>query len=52
MIDNYIVKGAIIMLESNKSIYTKPVIIIFEVREKDIISESHSDPNMGEWDTN
>ena len=40
------------MLESKRKIYTKPMVLIIDARENDIITESHTDPNMGEWDTN
>lgn len=37
---------------SVKTTYESPVLTIFKTQNTDIITDSHVDPNMGEWDTN
>ena len=35
-----------------KSVYEAPAITLLNTQSTDIITESHFDPNMGEWDSN
>ena len=34
-----------------RPIYSEPKVILLSVENTDIITESHTDPYMGEWDT-
>lgn len=37
-------------IPSNKVSYVIPEITILNFNDNDVITESHFDPNMGEWD--